>query len=233
MGGYSWDVITDEDFFNYEGSHVMFPMTLAFMYQNTEPIHYWNTAFFTFSFVAIWEMVEVLAKLLFSSFLLFGPDNHVSEPIEDVVILDLGNGIIGICIGLLVLAALKPTFKDTKWWIRVILFLAYGLIYSAFSPYGLCREGSCDTLYFPYGNIVNYFVILAFGYALYRFFVEERLVYAFVFNAFVLNTATLIRFQSAAIMVYIVSACLLMGWGLYYFAKSNKRTDFRPLSNNV
>ena len=234
MGEYSWNVITEEDYFNYEGNHVMFPMLLIFMYQNTKSIQYWNAAFFTFSLVAIWEVVEVLFKLLFTSFILFGPDNHFEETVVDIVILDLGNGIIGICIGLLVLASLKPKFKETKWWLRVILFTVYGATYSALSPFGWCREGSCDTLHFPYGNIINYFVILAFGYALYKLYVEKRLVYAFMFNAFLLNSATLIRFQSAAIMVYITSACLILGWSVYYFiANRKKRTDFKPLSSEI
>lgn len=232
--GYSFDAITNEYFSNYEGSHVMFPMTLAIMYQTNNQIDYWRTAFFTFSFVAVWEVLEVLLTLTFGSFVIFGPDNELSESIEDVVILDLGNGIIGISIALLVLASLNPSFKENAWWVRFVLFLIYGITYSLLSPYGLCQGGSCDPYSFPWGNIVNYFVILIYAFCLSRFFVNElSLIYAFIFNAFVFNTVTIITFVSSAVMVYIASGCLLTGWGLYCLTKGNRRTDFQPLSDNV
>jgi len=227
-----WSVVTDEIFYNYEGNHVMFPMLLAFLYQSQTQIQYWNTAFFTFSFVAFWEVIELLARLIFGSLLLFGPDNDVTEPIEDIVLLDMGNGIIGICIALLVLATLRPQFKPLKWWIRGLLFVVYGVVYSALSPYGLC-SGDCTTLHFPYGNIGNYFIIGGFGYIMNRYVVDRSLAYAFIFNAFLLNSATLILFKSSAIMVYITSAFLLAVWTWFYFVtkeKRRRRVDFNILS---
>ena len=108
----------------------------------------------------------------------------------------------------------------------------YGVVYSVLSPYGLC-SGDCSTLHFPYGNIGNYVVIGGFGYIMYRYVADRSLAYAFIFNAFLLNSATLIRFKSSAIMVYIASAFILAMWTGFYFVtkeKRRRRVDFNILS---
>ena len=225
---YSWNFITDEYFYNYAGNHVMFPMVVAFLYQTQKPIHYWNTFFFSFFFVALWEIVEVLLYLVFGSFLLFGNDNESMESVENVVILDLGNGIIGIGIALLTMLAIKPVFKEINWWYKAILFIAYGIVYSMLSTYGICQTESCDHL--PFGNIINYFVVLLFGFIMYLYVVNDQLVYAFVFNAFLINSATMIQFQSSVIMIYITSALLLLFWTVFYFAT---KTEYNQVNNKI
>lgn len=225
---YSWNFITDEYFYNYAGNHVMFPMVVAFLYQTQKPIHYWNTIFFSFFFVALWEILEVLAYLLFGSFLLFGSDNDSIESVENVVILDLGNGIIGIGIALLTMLSIKPVFKEINWWYKAILFIMYGIVYSMLSTYGICKTESCDHL--PFGNIINYFVIALFGFIMYLYVVNDQLVYAFVFNAFLINSATMIQFQSSAIMIYITSALLLLFWTVFYFAT---KTEYNQVNNKI
>lgn len=231
------EVINEGYFYNYEGNHVMFPMLLTFLYLHKNKINYWNTAFFAFSFVAFWELLEFSVGHVFGSFFIFGPDNEASETVEDIIILDLGNGIIGICIGLLTIATLQPSFKVTSWWFRALLFLVYGLVYSILSPYGICRGKCPDSLYVPYGNIANYFVILMFGFTMNKYVVDSLLVYAFIFNAFIFNTATLIRFQSSVIMVYVASAFLLISWTLYYYLINRhvrtERTSFTPLKTQL
>ena len=112
----------------------------------------------------------MLAYLVFGSFLLFGNDNESMESVENVVILDLGNGIIGIGIALLTMLAIKPVFKEINWWYKAILFIAYGIVYSMLSTYGICQTESCDHL--PFGNIINYFVVLLFGFIMYLYVVN-------------------------------------------------------------
>ena len=213
----------------------MFPMLLTFLYPTKTPIQYWNTAFFAYSFVALWELIEFLIGYAFGTFFIFGPDNQATETVEDIVVLDLGNGVIGVCIGLLTMAALKPQFKKTSWWVRALMFLSYGLVYSLLTPYGICRGECPDPLFVPFGNIINYIVILIFAYFLYQYAFDLSLVYAFVFNAFVLNSVTMILFHSSVIMVYIGSGFLLLVWTIYYFSNAqnerSKRIDYNQINS--
>ena len=216
---YNWDFVTNGEYYNYEANHVIFPMLLAFMYQTDKSIKYWNTAFFTFSFVAFWEVLEMLSNILFGSYLLFAHDNDETEDKGDIVILDLGNGILGIMLALLVLNALKPTFQNRTFVYRFFMFILYGSIYSALSAFGRCQNNDCS--YIPYGNIANYGLILIFGYVLYQKLFNRQLSIIFVLHAIIYNSVTMIHYISSAIMVYITTAILLLLWSVLNLQSKN------------
>jgi hypothetical protein len=221
----NWNPIIDPDFFNYEGSHVMFPLLLVLLYQSSGPIKYWPAAFFSVSMAAIWEVLEVLAQLTMDSYVLFGLDNDSHEPIVDVVLLDIGNGIIGVAIGLLLLLALQPQFRDVTVWVKTTIFLIFGCLYSYLSSFGSCKSSACTELVTPWGNYANMVLVSLYSYFfLYTHFTDARTTTAYASNAILLLLATSIRWKSSAITVYIASGVLICFWGVVYLRRRDGRS---------
>ena len=147
--------ISDVKFFLYASNRVWFPCLLILLYFShpNKKHNYWTAGFFSFSLISLWEVIEILCKKLFSSFILFGSDNGGTESLENVVILDLGNGLIGIVLGILTLQVFQPKIKKVNSIWKWIIFLLYGGVFSFFSSFSHCGNIAYVTprMYFRMG----------------------------------------------------------------------------------
>jgi len=229
--------LDSQSFYSYEANHVIFPMLLCYLYQTSTTIYYWNTAFFVFSFVAFWEMLEVIAHLTLESFILFGVDNDTPESLVDVVILDLGNGIIGIIIGLLSIHVLRPPFTNVSLYMKILSFLVYGAIFSYLSSFSSCRGvDKCNKLLVPFGNYINMGLTALFSFVyFYTYSKLTTIAWSYTINSVALLTAVSVRWKSSAATVYVVSLFLVLFYGSWALWKEEyermRRTNFTVLKN--
>ena len=218
-----WGPIT-KGYSNYEGNHVMFPMLLVFLYQSAGEIKYLQAAFFAVTLAAVWEIIEIVVRSTFNSYILFGVDNESYETIVDIVVLDIGNGVIGAALGVLVLLALKPPFQKVNFWIKTTIFLLFGAVYSYLSSFGSCGDLDCKDLVIPWGNYANMGIVIVYSYFfLYRWVTDVSLTVAYASNAIIILIATSVRWKSTAITVYIASGVLLVVWCIVYLCQRDKR----------
>lgn len=208
------NLINAPTFYPYVGNHVFFPMLLTLLHRGSvkPEASYWRTVFFVFSLVAFWEILEVLAYFIFTSFVLFGTDNGDPEGVGDVVFLDLGNGVLGIILGILTLVCFPPKyFKQVNFYVKWLIFLIFGAAYSHMCSYSFCQTNQCQEPFdFPWGLIGNAFLILAYisGW-MYFFYTDGRTVITFTLNGLILLGAVSFRWKSTTITVYIATLSLI------------------------
>ena len=223
------DLINKPAFYPYVGNHVFFPMLLCLLHRGSvdSDASYWRTVFFVFSLVAVWEIVEVLSYFIFTSFVLFGTDNTEPEGVGDVVFLDLGNGILGIILGLLTLICFPPKYlKKVDFYVKWTIFLIFGAIYSHLCSYSFCRSNKCQEPFdFPWGLIANGVLIVAYvlGWMWY-FYTDRDTAITFTINGLILLGAVSFRWQSTAITVYIASLSMIGIYSCIYLYKRSIKT---------
>jgi hypothetical protein len=193
----------------------------------------------------LWEVVELAAKKLTNSYILFGTDNDGGmETVENIVLLDLGNGVIGAIIGVLTLLTFPPKIKQVNFWGKWIVFLAYGILFSYFSSLSHCENSllskenvDCEPPYvFPWGIPLNIVLTYLYGYFYLSNFVNKEVVYAMMLNATVFLLGVSIRWESSAITTYISSGLLIVYLTIRYFVQRNDRKprkDYDELSGSV
>lgn len=214
------DFITEEKYYNYEGNHLMFPFLVALLYQNSNNFQYWHTLFFTFALTAFWEFVEFFSITVFGSYLLFGNDNTEHESLFDIILLDLGNGILGACLALYTLWLIQPTFKKTSVVWKIVVFLIFGTVYSIFSSYGWCQDKACTS--FPWGNLANAALVFLYSILyLNRFAFDTEITVIYVTVALLTLLATSTKILPTAIMIYIAFLVYVIGITIYGNCKQN------------
>lgn len=224
----------NEKYYLYAANHVWFPCILILMYfSHPNKKHNFFTAFlFSFSIISAWEILELLVKTLFNSFLIFGSDNDSTETLENVVLLDMGNGVIGGIVGILTLYAYPPEIKKVNFWWKWIIFLVYAIVFSFFSSLSHCGERGLETFYedcsppyvFPWGVPLNIINTYLWGYFWLRRFVNKEVVFVMMVNATVFLLAVAFRFESMSINIYIISGVLIVIWsGMYLYKRYNKK----------
>ena len=224
------NLINAPTFYPYVGNHVFFPMLLTLLHRGSvkPEASYWRTVFFVFSLVAFWEILEVLAYFIFSSFVLFGTDNGDPEGVGDVVFLDLGNGVLGIILGILTLVCFPPKYlKQVNFYAKWLIFLIFGAAYSHLCSYSFCQTNQCQEPFdFPWGLIGNAFLILAYisGW-MYFFYTDGRTVITFTLNGLILLGAVSFRWKSTTITVYIATLSLIGVYLCIYLYKWFIKTD--------
>lgn len=227
------DLINAPNFYPYVGNHVFFPMLLCLLHRGSVSAEasYWRTVFFVFSLVAFWEILEVLSYFIFTSFVIFGTDNGDPEGVGDVVFLDLGNGVLGIVLGILTLICFPPKYlKQVDFYVKWSIFLIFGGAYSHLCSYSFCKTNQCQEPFdFPWGLIANAFLILAYvlGWTWY-FYTDRRTAITFTLNGLILLGAVSFRWQSTAITVYIATLSLIGIYAcIYLYQRSIKTADGR------
>tara|TARA_A100001015_G_scaffold89810_1_gene100031 strand:- start:1484 stop:2209 length:726 start_codon:yes stop_codon:yes gene_type:complete len=223
-----------EKFYIYAANHVWFPCILVLLYlSHPNKKHNLITAFlFSFSLISAWELFELLAKKIFNSYVLFGSDNGGMETLENVVILDLGNGVIGGIIGILTLLTYPPEIKKVNFWWKWLIFLGYAMLFSYFSSFSHCgndfiervNEDCTPPYVFPWGVPLNMLSTYLWGYFWLRRFVNKEVVFVMMVNATVFLLAVAFRFESMSINIYIISGVLIVIWsGIYLYKRYNKK----------
>lgn len=195
-------------FYSYPISHVVMPMVISYYYGKG-----FNSVLFAITAAAVWELVEFTVRETFGSYLLFGDtlnDIHGQEEPEticNIVLLDLGNGILGALLAYFTARGkLSPNFK---YWQHVVAFIIVGVTYSFLSGFSwYCAwDESCngERVDFPWGNFVN--VVLIFVW-FWIFFID----WAWLFlNVVIISGMGTIPVVSSAVMVYIgTGVCFLI-----------------------
>lgn len=224
------DWLYEGKFSMYPSNHVWFPCLIVLIYlsskkenQKQTAWNYWSASLFSFSALSLFELLELLAKKLFSSYIIFGTDNGGSESLENIIILDLGNGLIGIVLCIIFLYAMPPRIKKTTFIRKWVLLLIYGIIFSYLSSKSHCGlDPGCNPPYsFPYGIPLCILLTYLYGYVSLRKFVNKKVVYGMMFNATVLILGISFRWQSTAITTYISSGVLICVWSSVWLIRYN------------
>ena len=230
------NLINEPYFYPYVGNHVFFPMLLCLLSKQNRTN--WEVVFLVFSLVSVWEIVEVLAYFVFESFVIFGTDNSTPETVGDVVFLDMGNGVLGIILGLLTLECFPPKYynsinKYAKW----SLFLLFGGLYSHFCSYNYCKTNKCEPPYdYPWNSILNGTLLIFYTYGwISTYYTDSRPAFFFTINGLILIGAVSLRWKSTAITVYIATFSMIGVYSLVYLyqiirkTRRTERTTFTQL----
>lgn len=180
----------------YPVSHVFTPFLLYVLTHN---------AFLTVLLFTVWEFVEYFTFESTGSYHVF-PGGQ--ETLCDVIVLDLGNGFLGLFLAWFVTwqQKLEPVRLDAKMWTVTILF---GAVWSVLSP----LDFECDYWLFPceytaWGIPLITALLGGYAYYLYRLGYEHVAKVVFGVGALYLNIAW-IPF-STPLLIYYASLCILI-----------------------
>lgn len=198
----------------YPVSHIYIPFLLYYLIPKF---------YFVFFLAAVWEVLEYTIFHLFGNYGLFP---GIGETTCDVVILDLGNGLLGILLAYIIYwRGQEPRFQPIQmslWkWICALIF---GLLWSVISPLDYeCEYWMFDCSHFHYWGVILLCILLAiYMFIMHRVHEYETLRYVtltpvpkpYLFLTcigFVFLLSTIIPL-SVPLMIYIVTGVILIGF---------------------
>ena len=212
----------DNGFYFYPISHLIIPSILFLHYGKGG----WSSVFFAFSLSSVWELVEYLTFELFDSYITFPDSSQSLELVCDVVLLDIGNGLLGCILAWAMVystgceMALKPNY---------ILTLAFLALYSPLSSFGwYCNKwlsSKCEVgelVNFPWGNVFCWVLTLIYSYTFIKKYASMNTAHFVVLNSTVLISIASFKVLSSAILTYIGFALLMVFYGGYFMLYGRK-----------
>lgn len=204
----------------------------------------WNGFFFAFSLASAFEFFEAIVLQLFDSYVFFGESETVREDPCGIVILDLGNAILGCLLGAIIINRHNTPIKSKifsctenediprkeRFCIRstilgyieiTILFVSWSFI-GSISWYCNTWLYSCTSKsipeYFPYGHIFCTLI----GILISWLYMEKPTAIKSIICTVVMCGIGSIKVMSSAIMVYISFALLSTAFIIYNCIKTQR-----------
>lgn len=197
----------------YPASHLLLPSILFTLYGTGK----WDSFFFGFGIPCLWELLEYTTFELFGSYVVF-PDSSTSlEVVCDIVLLDIGNAVLGCILTWLTINATNTTTCKGVTFCDALLILVMIILYGLASSSGWycnewfgCTPGEMSA--FPYGHIVC-ILALAVMCNVIRLRSSLKLASYMFFNCCVVTLLSSFLFLSSAILTYIACLVLSVGYG--------------------
>ena len=189
----------------YPVSHIFTPFLIYLLTHN---------AFLTVTLFTAWEIVEYIVFYTFNSYIMFPPDGNTTgfETLCDLVLLDIGNGFLGLLLAWWIGKRLAPLQMSILRWIYTIIF---GILWSLASPlHHECEDWLFQCDYTAWGiPIMN--VLLVIYLWLLRSDQNQTLWVLFVVGTLYLNItwipeSTPLLMYYASILIFVLS--LLIPW---------------------
>ena len=181
-----------EDASYYSVHHILLPMVLMLYYKK----HPW----FIMTLVYAWESLESLVFFIFNDYVIFsyltpgrGPGG--SEPVNDSLLLDPFQGMLGIAWGSYLLrtyniTGMEPLSKYTFWLIFLLVF----------APSSACIQWEKSGI--SVGYIIFIFTVLLFLYVFKRYAKPSPVHNYYVFSFHALGLATISFIPFTDVIVY-------------------------------
>lgn len=204
----------DNGHYAYPASHLLLPSIIFFIYGEGK----WDSFFFAFGLACLWELLEYATFEIFDSYLTFPDSSESLEVVCDIVLLDIGNAILGCILSWVTLYATNTTVAQSVTLYDIILVILMFALYSLASSTGWycnewfnCTQGEMTS--FPYGHIVCVLAMAVVCFYVIRLRSSLKLASYVFFNVCVVTLLSSFLFLSSAILTYIACLGLLVMYG--------------------
>ncbi len=212
----------------YPVSHLLLPAFLFLLYGEGN----WDSALFAFSLAGFWEVVEYIVYDLVGGYITFPDSSESIEVVCDIVLLDLGNAILGCVLSwVMIHATNSTTVRDLTrcdTFVVIIIFILYSISSSTGWYCNTWFDPDCvigDMVAFPFGNIVCMLLLSFICYQILYKRADARTAWFTLLNVIIISGLGSLLWLSSAIMTYIAFVGLVLFYGIYYFLNGKFRRN--------
>ncbi len=217
--------------YGYPASHLLLPSILFFLYGKGK----WNSFLFALGLASIWEVLEYTSFEVFDSYVTFPDSSDSLEVVCDIVLLDIGNAILGCVLSWVTLYATSTTTVEFVTIYDVLLVFTMFIVYSLASTIGWycnawfgCTLGEMTS--FPYGYIVCVLALAAVCFHVLRLRSSLKLACYVFLNVLVVTFVSSLLVLSSAILTYIAFLVLCVGYGCMVLYVRLTTNDYKSIT---